>query len=268
VIKPRTGRAALRFADAVAVPVLRAGLCAVRSHLAPRAERVADHGRGRCAAPCVVDLVYRAEGLRGVRNHLARVFDQWKIRPIWYVPLFLLAPTLSFLNYLIQRLIGLPLHAEQANVLVMIPLLFVLFFVLGIGEEAGWTGYASDPLQARWTALTTAVVLGLVTSLWHLVPLLKMGHSALWIVWWTVWLVPLRIFILWVYNNTSKSLFAAIMMHAMINLSSSSPFIPRVGSHWDMLILAVLTWIAAIVVVGVWGPNTLAARRDSRADGR
>jgi membrane protease YdiL (CAAX protease family) len=212
-------------------------------------------------------LVYRAEGLRGVRNHLAGVLDQWKVRPIWYVPLFLLAPTLSFLNYLIQRLIGLPLQAESANVVVMVPLLFVLFFVLGIGEEAGWTGYATDPLQARWSALTTAVVLGLVTSLWHLVPLVKMGHSALWIAWWTVWSVPLRIFILWVYNNTAKSLFAAIVMHATINLSSSSPFIPRVGSHWDMLILAVLTWIVAIVLVGVWGPDTLAARRDSRGGG-
>jgi hypothetical protein len=74
-------------------------------------------------------------------------------------------------------------------------------------------------------------------------------------------------FILWVYNNTAKSLFAAIVMHATINLSSSSPFIPRVGSHWDMLILAVLTWIVAIVLVGVWGPDTLAARRDSRGGG-
>jgi CAAX protease family protein len=28
-------------------------------------------------------LVYRAEGLGGVRKHLARIFDQRKIRPIW-----------------------------------------------------------------------------------------------------------------------------------------------------------------------------------------
>ena len=204
-------------------------------------------------------LVYRAEGLRvcGITWHGSSI--RWKIRPIWYVPLFL-APTLSLMNYLIQRLIGVPLHAEPANLLVMIPLLFVLF-VLGIGEEAD--GRAQRIRCRRAGALTTAVVLGLVTSLWHLVPLVKMGHSAMWIAWWTVWSVPLRIFILWVYNNTGKSLFAAIVMHAMINLSSSSPFIPRVGSHWDLLILAVLTWIAAIVVVGVWGP-TLAARRGSR----
>jgi hypothetical protein len=110
-------------------------------------------------------LVYRAEGLSGVRDHLAQVFDQRKIRPI--MPLFLLAPTLSFLNYLIQRCMGLPLHAEPANVLVMIPLLFVLFFVLAIGEEAGWTGYATDPLQSRWSALATAIML---------------GHSTCWIV--------------------------------------------------------------------------------------
>jgi membrane protease YdiL (CAAX protease family) len=207
-------------------------------------------------------LVYREEGLSGVRNHLARIFDLRKIRPVWYLPLFLLAPTLSLLNYLIQRSMGLPLHAEPANVLVMIPLLFIGFFVLGIGEEAGWTGYATDPLQSRWSALATAILLGLATSLWHLVPLVKMGRSALWIAWWTVWSVPLRIFIVWIYNNTGKSLFAAIVMHAMINLSSSSPFLPRVGSHWDMIILALLTWSAALVIVGVWKPDTLAPQAD------
>ena len=222
---------------------------------------MADHG-GRLYAPRgSIDLVYRAEGARGVRHHLARIFDQRKIQPIWYVPVFLVAPVLSLLAYLIQRLMGLQLHAEPANVLVMIPLPLVVFFALGIGEEAGWTGYATDPMQSRWSALTTASILGLVTSLWHLVPLVKMGHSALWITWWAAWSVPLRILILWVYNNTGRSLFAAIVMHAMINLSSSSPFIPRVGSHWDMIILALLTWTAAIVVVAVWGPNTLAARR-------
>ena len=108
---------------------------------------MADHGRGRCAARRVVDSC--TGPTQGKASPPAGVFDQWKIRPIWYVPLFLLAPTLSFLNYLIQRLVGLALHAGPANVVVMIPLLFVLFFVLGIGEEAGWTGCATDPLQAR-----------------------------------------------------------------------------------------------------------------------
>ena len=38
----------------------------------------------------------------------------------------------------------------------------------------------------------------------------------------------------------------------------------RLASQWDMIILAVLTWTAAIVAVAFWGPNTLAARRGSR----
>ena len=143
-----------------------------------------------------------------MRNHLAGVFDQWKIRPIWYVPLFLLAPTLSFLNHSIQRSMGLALHAGPANVVVMIPP--ALRPLLRAWHRGGGDGRVMQRIRCRRAERADdGRRVGLVTSLWHLVPLVKMGHSALWIAWWPVWSVPLRIFILWVYNNTAKSLFAA-----------------------------------------------------------
>jgi len=116
-------------------------------------------------------------------------------------------------------------------------------------------------MQERWSALTTALLLGLVTSLWHLVPLIKMGRTATWIAWWAVWSIPLRIFILWLYDNTGKNLFAAILFHAVVNLSNSSPFIPRHGSHWDMAVVGVMTVIAAAIVTFLWGSRTLAEYR-------
>jgi len=86
-------------------------------------------------------LVYREEGGgRGVRRLSSGVFDQWRIREsIWYVPIIFLMPLLYLLTYLVMRLIELPLPDEPYFPFLLVPLLLVLFFILGIGEEVGWT---------------------------------------------------------------------------------------------------------------------------------
>ena len=175
---------------------------------------------------------------------------------------------LSILAYGAMGLAEVPLQHPSYNLLLTIPLLFVLFFVLAIGEEVGWTGYATDPLLERWSALATGLILGLMAVLWHLVPLIKMGRTPIWIGWWAVWSVPLRVLFVWLYNNTGKSVFAAILLHAMVNLSNSSPFIPRQGSHLDMAVIGVITVIATGMVTFLWGPRTLARGPRPSANGR
>jgi membrane protease YdiL (CAAX protease family) len=206
-------------------------------------------------------LVYREEGGgRGVRRLLSRVFDQWRIRDrLWYVPIIFLMPLLYLLTYLVMRLIGLPLPYEPYFPFLLVPLLFALFFILGIGEEVGWTGYATDPLQARWSTLTTGIILGLVTALWHFVPLIQMGRTLIWIAWWSLGSISIRILTVWLYNNTGRSLFAAIVFHAMNNLSLA--LFPNYGSHWDPAVAGVITAIVTVIVAFLWGPSTLARYR-------
>jgi membrane protease YdiL (CAAX protease family) len=177
-------------------------------------------------------LVYREEGGgRGVRRLLSRVFDQWKIRKkVWYVPIIFLMPILYLLTYLVMRLMGLQVSSQTAPFL-LVPLLSVLFFILGIGEEVGWMGYAVDPMQDRLSALTTSIILGLVTVLWHVVPLIQIGRTLIWIAWWALGSICIRILTVWLYNNTGRSLFAAIVFHAMNNLSVA--MFPTYGSHWN-----------------------------------
>jgi uncharacterized protein len=206
-------------------------------------------------------LVYREEGVGGVRRLLRRIFDQRKIRnKIWYVPIIFLMPLLYLLTYGVMALLRLPLHAEPYVSFLVIPLLFVLFFILGIGEEVGWTGYVTDPLQERWSALTTAIILGLVTALWHYVPLIQMGRSPTWIAGWTLWSVPLRIFIVWLYNNTGKSVFAVIVFHAMSNLSLLI-FPIDYNQAITQFASGAVTVIAAVIVAFLWGSRTLARYR-------
>jgi membrane protease YdiL (CAAX protease family) len=177
---------------------------------------------------------------------------------IWYVPIIFLMPILYLLTYLVMRLMGLQVSSQTAPFL-LVPLLFVLFFILGIGEEVGWMGYAVDPMQDRVSALTTSIILGLVTAIWHFVPLIQMGRTPIWIAWWSLGSISIRILTVWLYNNTGRSLFAAIVFHAMNNLSVA--MFPTYGSHWNPAVAGAITAIVAVIVTFLWGSRTLARYR-------
>ena len=118
-------------------------------------------------------LIYREEGPAGVRGLLTRSLDFRSVRPkAWYLPIVLLMPALTVLAYGLMRWTGRPLPAFELPVGPALAML-AAFFVAAIGEEAGWTGYAIDPMQERWGALAASLLLGAVTVLWHLVPLLR-----------------------------------------------------------------------------------------------
>ena len=46
------------------------------------------------------------------------------------------------------------------------------------------------------------------------VPLVQVGRAATWIAWWSLNTVGLRVLIVWLFNNTGKSVFAATLFHA------------------------------------------------------
>ena len=163
------------------------------------------------------------------------------------------------LTYGLMRVMGLPFPDEPHSLFLLIPLLFVVFFILAIGEEVGWTGYATDPLQDRWSALTTSIILGLVTALRHFVPLIQMGRTPIWIAWWALGSISIRILTVWLYNTTGRSLFAAIVFHAMFNVSFA--VFPNHGSHWNPAVGGAITAIVAVIVTFLWGSRTLARYR-------
>jgi len=68
-------------------------------------------------------------------------------------------------------------------------------------------------MQDRWNALETGILLGLVWAVWHWLPLMQAHRSPAWIAWWSLYTVALRVLIVWLYNNTGRSVFAAILYH-------------------------------------------------------
>jgi membrane protease YdiL (CAAX protease family) len=73
--------------------------------------------------------------------------------------------------------------------------------------------------------------------------------------------VAQRILIVWIYNNAGKSVFAAILFHAMSNLGWQ--MFPNHGSHYDPRITGLILAFAAAVVTALWGPRTLARYRNA-----
>jgi membrane protease YdiL (CAAX protease family) len=164
-------------------------------------------------------LVYKDEGHIGVKKLLKRAFDFSSIRQkMWYV-LIIFLPLLMFLVIFgVMHLLGLPFPRELPIPLLSVPLLFIFFFLGAAGEEVGYMGYAVDPMQERLGALKTGIIMGLVWAMWHYPSIVQQGHNLKWIAWGTLGTVAFRFLIIWLYNNTGKSLFACILFHTLYNV--------------------------------------------------
>jgi membrane protease YdiL (CAAX protease family) len=218
-----------------------------------------------CPALAATLLVYRENKKAGVTALLKRSFDFKRIKAkVWYLPALLLMPVVMVLSFIALRLTGTLFPAPQFEIVSTL-LLFVGFFIGGLGEELGWTGYAVGPMQARWRALNAGLVLGLISAVWHDVALLQAHRSVDWIAWWSLGAVAQRVIIVWLYNNAGKSVFIAALFHMTVNLTWQ--LFPVSGSFYDPRVTSVILAVAAAIIVVIWGPRTL-TRVESLRDGR
>ena len=208
-----------------------------------------------CMVGAASILVYRKNGLAGVQTLLGRSFDFKRISAkIWYLPTILLMPCVMVLSYVVMRLMGVALPAPQFSFTTTL-ILCVVFFIAGLGEELGWSGYAIDPLQYRFGALGGALLLGVIWAVWHLIPLLSAGRTPVWIAWWSLSTVAYRVIITWLYNNTGGSVFIAAIFHATINVTYF--LFPIQGSYYDPRVTGLIVACVAAIITVAFGSRTL-----------
>ncbi|MFZ1676763.1 MAG: CPBP family intramembrane glutamic endopeptidase [Saprospiraceae bacterium] len=209
-------------------------------------------------AACI--LIYKEEGRWGINKLFIRITDFHKItRKIWYVPIIFLPFLMYFLIYLIIHFMGLPM-ANHLNIPIKsIPILFSFFFLGAIGEEIGYMGYAIDTMQARLGALAASILMGLPWAIWHYPSIIQQGHNLTWILWGTLGTVAVRVLIVWIYNNTGKSLFACILFHTMLNLGR--PLFPKDEIHNPLVDYPYVHYsmiaFTAVIVIFLWDSKTL-----------
>jgi membrane protease YdiL (CAAX protease family) len=214
----------------------------------------------------------RKSGWTGARRLLARVGDV-RIGMVWWLVILVLPLVLPALALLGKGLLAgeaVELEVLGKPWLILPSILFML--LLGGGqEEFGWRGYALDILQARWSALAASVVLGIIWGAWHL-PLFFLDYAGQYYipVWAFMLTSPaLSILMTWAYNCTGKRLFAAWLLHGVINAGMDVfPIIQKtVGSDQRaFLILCGLYWLWALVVIGIFGSRLAkGAQKESRS---
>jgi membrane protease YdiL (CAAX protease family) len=217
-----------------------------------------------CPMLAAIILVYREDKRTGVVALLKRSFDFKRIKDKrWYAPILLIMPVVTVLSFWVLRLTGVSLPSPQIAILPTLALC-VVAFIAALGEELGWSGYAIDPMQARWGALKASIILGIIWAVYHYIGLVQAHRSVEWIAWWTLFTVAARVIMVWLFNNTGKSVFGMALFHMTLNVTWQ--LFPIHGSYYDYRVTGLILAVVTAIVVGVWGPGMQGRRhRTSQA---
>jgi len=209
-------------------------------------------------------LTYRNGGKAGVIELLKRGID-FRFNKVWFIPILLLMPAITGGALLISKLLG---GITPDLIVLYSPWLIVywFFYMLLLGgplqEEFGWRGYVLDRLQSRYTALTSSVILGLMWAVWHF-PLNfasgtgpQYGQALPLFIGSAITIILVSILFTWIYNNTGRSIFAALLFHASLNLSTFKLF-PVFESQSAVPYYSLLILISVVIILIIWGRKNL-----------
>ncbi|MGB9591837.1 MAG: type II CAAX prenyl endopeptidase Rce1 family protein [Candidatus Kryptoniota bacterium] len=195
------------------------------------------------------------EGKSGVVE-LWRRFWNRNVSLKWlFVAVFIL-PILRLIAAILTQLLSNTsypfLVAGNVSEVLFVPILIGLFS--GIHEEFGWRGYALPRFQAKWNALVSCIILGILTALWHLPGFITLGEPLFgrnfWE--WLPWHMLIQVVgYSWIFNNTKGNVLAVILFHMTTSLSL---FVVDFTYYWVLL-------VAAIIIVVIYGAKNFVRQK-------
>jgi len=218
-----------------------------------------------------VVMTYRVAGRSGLRDLGRRLVQPGRISGWWWAVVLGLLPALKLAAGGLAVLFGaadVPFNLQEASDLVLQPvdLLLYLGFVLLLGplpEEVGWRGYLLDRLQLRYSALGASVLLGLAWFAWH-GPLFAMAGyyaragGAPDPLQFGVAILLGAVLYTWIYNNTGRSILAAVLFHFSGNVSGELLDAPASVYAYETYLTAALV----LFVLWRWGAEALRRRSE------
>jgi len=198
------------------------------------------------------------EGRAGVLGLLRRMV-RWRVGPGWYAVALLLPVGLTVMATLLNLALGAerPTPADLGRWTGIFGTLAVVLLVPGVGgawEEPGWRGYALPRMQSRWSALTSALVLGVLIAGWHL-PLIVVGQVEYPDF---VLILSAAVIFNWLFNHAQGSVLLIMLAHAANNAVSGSYFstmfsgADAVRESW---LLALVWGVVALALILAGGPR-------------
>lgn len=190
-------------------------------------------------------LTFRHDGRSGLRTLIRRAVDHIRIVDRrWYGPILLLLPALQLLALGILWLFGETIPSATTPALAL-PGALVLFLILGTGEEVGWMGFAFEPMERTWGALEASVVLGTYWALWHLPFFVFVVEHPVSLIADLLFLVGMRVVLVWLFVNTGNSVFGATLAHATSNVALVTLPEIRAVEPWGSVVWCGLALVAA-----------------------
>lgn len=166
-------------------------------------------------------LVDGRAGFRELRTQLLR----WRVGARWYAVALLIAPLLTLavlvpLSLTSTAFVPAIVTADDRTSQVVTAV--VVGVIVPVGEELGWTWFATPRLRQRHGIVATGIIMGLLWGAWHF-PVFAGSTGAsgdvpptLYLVAMLFsWLIPYRVLMVWAYDRT-RSLLVAIVMHTSI----------------------------------------------------
>jgi hypothetical protein len=204
------------------------------------------------------------EGKPGVKA-LWRRFWNRNLSIKWLFVILLFFPILRLAANLVSRTVDCQaypfLTSPNQPWMFIPPFIFNGFIHGGLSEEFGWRGYVLPRFQAKWNALVSSLVLGVIWGVWHL-PLLQAGmSSANSVAELVLWQTLVAIFFTWVFNNTNGSILGVILFHAMAN--STGDLIWCCSSVWHYYGVNLLAGILIVIFFGA--RNLVRGRPEERS---
>lgn len=195
------------------------------------------------AAAVIVTML--TEGRHGLADLFGRLV-LWKVGLLWYA----VALGLPVLASMLVGYLGMLSSGSTAVQVNPVTPLSLAVFLLVVGEELGWRGFALPRLLERFTGLQASLILGVLWALWHLPTFFIPGlpQSGVPLAAYVIYVCGLSVLFTWMYQHTRGSVLLATLFHGAIDTFGFTNPLLDPGLRW-WLIAAVY---AAIAVTAAW----------------
>ncbi|HEY5825602.1 MAG TPA: CPBP family intramembrane glutamic endopeptidase [Cyclobacteriaceae bacterium] len=181
-----------------------------------------------------------------ISSILKRGFDFNRITSnLWRYSIFILMPLTILLSYFIMQWNGLEPTNKQTP-LWNLPFFLLIYGVSGYSEQLGWTAIATDKLLQKYNIIITGLIVGLIWTIWHIIPFIQTHHSPVWIFWQCIYTIVFRVLLTKIYVLNNRSVFATVALHVTYNTAFS--MMPYYGSSYNPMYMLLATCIVGIIV--------------------
>lgn len=201
-----------------------------------------------------------ANGRFGISEFVGRM-RRWRVGFGWlFIAVF--SPILLFVvSAIILRAVGNPwpdfsklASAEYAN-FGWIFGSFLSAIAYGVGEEAGWRGFALSRLQKNHSALSATFILSIFWAIWH-IPMFfyRFEFGVGQVIGFFIGLFAGAIWLTFLYNSTGGNIFIVAAWHTIWNTVN---ILGLVVSLNVVSLMSAMVMVAAVIIVIVWKPARL-----------